>query len=279
MKKLSFLTLATALTSFAFAGELSEIPGNGPDQPIEVQVVDGSVPATFIQISNEGFQGNLWENPQCGPYQGGDVWLMAIAPESGKLGIKGGKSAFGLTRMQVYTGVPGALEHLACGSPSTLNKVPDMELTGLQAGEAVYVRVWDAGNDQVGQFSLSFFDAEFDRDWSTDIHPVVDVTRPTIEAEINDDMIARVAPSVQVYPNPVYMADPFGNVRLSAAFEIETRVKIVISNFNGEPVRVIRRYIPADRNIEIDLNGLRGGVYFLSATSRGMSASTRLLIR
>ena len=153
------------------------------------------------------------------------------------------------------------------------------ELTGLQAGEAVYVRVWDAGNDQVGQFSLSFFDAEFDRDWSTDIHPVVDVTRPTIEAEINNDMIARVAPSVQVYPNPVYMADPFGNVRLSAAFEIETRVKIVISNFNGEPVRVIRRYIPADRNIEIDLNGLRGGVYFLSATSRGMSASTRLLIR
>ena len=279
MRKLSFLTLATALTSFAFAGELSEIPGNGPDQPVEVQVAHGALPATFMQISNEGLQGNLWENPQCGPYQGGDVWLMAIAPESGKLGIKGGKSAFGLTRMEAYTGVPGALEHLACADASTLNKVPDMELSGLQAGEAIYVRVWDAGNDEIGQFALSFYDAEFDRDWSTDIHPVVDVTRPTIEAEINDDLSARVAASVQVYPNPVYMADPYGNVRLSSAFEIETRVKLVISNFNGEPVREIRTYVPADGDIEIDLNGLRGGVYFLSATSQGMSASTRLLIR
>ena len=154
--------------------------GNGAcEQSIKVSNRQGAVYGSFDL-----------PNRECGPFAGGDVWVVADAPVSGKLVVAGDYSDFSLTRMAFYAFRQGELVWLACAFPDRLHQVPETFLQNLTPGEPILVRIWDAGNDEIGEARICAFDP---------------VRRGRVGREPQTvDATARLQQaSALVYPNPV----------------------------------------------------------------------------
>ncbi|MBL7943591.1 MAG: hypothetical protein JNM00_12535 [Flavobacteriales bacterium] len=97
--------------------------------------------------------------PNCGFYNGGDVWITVTVPASGKLRIERTNTSGWNIAIAIYTGTCGDLTLYDCKSSSTTNTVinftinrPDM------AGQVLYLRAYTYNNYDGGGFSLCAYE-------------------------------------------------------------------------------------------------------------------------
>lgn len=95
-------------------------------------------------------------DPLCGNYLGGDVWFEYEVNSTGSLTVEvdGVAAAFD-PAMAIYTGTCGSLGLISCNDDiSFANNNALISLTGRTPGETLYIRVWEYGNNNNGDFNL-----------------------------------------------------------------------------------------------------------------------------
>lgn len=101
--------------------------------------------------------------PGCANFLGGDVWYSAVVPADGALTLEVNPETGGLgdTGGAVYSGTCGALVLVACnddGSGSGAHPIININDMAL-ANQTVYFRVWEYGNNAIGEFQVSAYAA------------------------------------------------------------------------------------------------------------------------
>jgi len=121
---------------------------------LNVDSVCNSITATTLGATNSTIPA-----PTCaGNYNGGDVWFSAIVPASGLLEVDLSTTSPGLSDagIAIYSGTDcNNLTEYSCDEP--WGGMPEaqyvMSSSGL-AGQTVWIRVWELGNDNQGAFDI-----------------------------------------------------------------------------------------------------------------------------
>lgn len=98
-------------------------------------------------------------NPSCSFYQGGDVWYSIVVPPSGNVTFASDYAdANSLVDigMAIYSGTCASLTEVDCDDDSGNGTMSSISASGLTAGATLFVRVWEYGNDEFGNFDLCF---------------------------------------------------------------------------------------------------------------------------
>src|SRR5690606_17657894 len=91
----------------------------------------------------------------CANYLGGDIWFTTIVPCTGSLTIDTRNIDITDGGMSLYTGDCGNLTHLVCNDDASANgAMPLITQHGLTPGEKIYIRFWEYGNNQFGDFEI-----------------------------------------------------------------------------------------------------------------------------
>lgn len=96
-------------------------------------------------------------SPFQGGYAGGDVWFSVVVPPSGELDIHTESIDFSDGAMALYSGPCGSPTLVACdddGDPGDGILMPHIYQTGLTPGTTMYIRVWEYGNNNNGEFGI-----------------------------------------------------------------------------------------------------------------------------
>ena len=174
-------------------------------------------------------------NPTCGTFGfGGDVWFSIVVPESGSITIETRPepgSSLADTALSVYSGSCDALTPMGCSDDEGTEAFSILSLTGLDAGQTVYARVWEYANDSFGAFKVSAYDTSL----ATANHSYA---------------------TFSLYPNP---AHEVLRVRGAAG-------TLTLFNTLGQPVQSVQ---VTGEEVAIDISGLAAGVYFVKPESGG----------
>jgi gliding motility-associated-like protein len=119
----------------------------------------------YLTFTNLGSTGSTVASPSgCGGsspfdggYAGGDVWFSVVVPSSGELDIHTAQIDFGDGAMALYSGSCNAPILVACdddGEPGDGILMPHIYETGLTPLSTMWIRVWEYGNNNNGEFSL-----------------------------------------------------------------------------------------------------------------------------
>lgn len=119
----------------------------------------------FLTYTNAGSAGSAVGTPSgCGgssPFQGGyaggDVWFKVVVPASGELDIHTLSMDFSDGAMALYSGSCSSLTLVECdddGEPGDGILMPHIYHTGLTAGDTMWIRMWEYGNNNNGQFGI-----------------------------------------------------------------------------------------------------------------------------
>ncbi|RMB56132.1 T9SS C-terminal target domain-containing protein [Dokdonia sinensis] len=211
------------------------------DEDFETSAVE--VTSTGAVTSNGG------ADPSCGFFSGnGDgVWYTVEVPESTNITIETQETVTGNdpildTGLAVYTGSCGSLTEVGCDDDNGIGSYSKVELTGLTAGETLYIRVF--GSDSAGltgDFRLAAYDAS-----------------------LNVSDLA--AAGFNFYPNPV------DNVlNLSAQEKIQT---VEVFNLLGQTVT---KSSPDALNTTVDMSNLNTGVYLVNVTINNQTGAYRII--
>lgn len=93
--------------------------------------------------------------PGCAGYAGGDVWFSIVVPASGRLFLTSLTGVMTDGGMAAYSGTPcGTLTLISCDNDNGAGTMPQLNLTGLTAGNTIYIRFWENGNNNNGTFDL-----------------------------------------------------------------------------------------------------------------------------
>ncbi|MGG7035364.1 MAG: T9SS type A sorting domain-containing protein [Flavobacterium sp.] len=141
--------------------------------------------------------------PECGDYNGADVWYSAIVPSTGNMifEIKTATGGITNTAAAAYSGTPDSLTSISCNdSGSTAgDNHPKISLTGKTPGETIYFRVWANGGSNSGEFMISAYDSQslstdsFDTaNFSFYPNPVKDILNVSFDQEINNVSIVNL---------------------------------------------------------------------------------------
>ena len=125
---------------------------------IPVAVGAGGI-CTEVTGTNIGATDSGVTTPGCSNYAGGDVWFSAVVPASGNVTFASDYAATNsLTDigMAVYSGTCGSLTEIYCDDDSGNGLMSSISATGLTPGTTVFIRVWEYGNDVLGDFDLCF---------------------------------------------------------------------------------------------------------------------------
>ena len=175
--------------------------------------------------------------PGCALYSGGDVWYQVTIPASGNLTIETNSlsgSSIADTGMAVYSGSCGSLVLIECDDDDSADgNFSLVALTGRTAGEIVYVRVWEYGNDVFDAFQVSAYDASLSSS-------AFDLT------------------NFRAYPNPVKDI-----LNLEYTSDITS-----ISVFNLLGQEVLSNKVDAT-SAKIDMSQLNSGAYIVNITIDG----------
>lgn len=102
-------------------------------------------------------------NPTCAALGfGGDVWFSTIVPADGKITIElqaNPGSPFIDSGMSVFTGSCDNLTAIGCSDDEGVGSFSKLNLTGLTAGQTIYARVWEYGNNVQGTFKIAAWSA------------------------------------------------------------------------------------------------------------------------
>ena len=121
---------------------------------LTIDTVCNSILATTLGAANSAIA-----DPTCASsYNGGDVWFSAVVPASGLLEVDLAIASPGLADagIAIYTGADcNNITEYACNEP--WSGMPSaqyvLSAAGL-AGETVWIRVWELGNDNQGVFNI-----------------------------------------------------------------------------------------------------------------------------
>ena len=107
------------------------------------------------QFSNEYATASGVPDPGCGNYSGGDVWFKTPVPGTGMLHIDLNGISIDDAAMAVYSGNCNNLTLIQCDDTSSVNeKMPAIDLYGLNPTDTIWIRVWENGNDSNGTFEI-----------------------------------------------------------------------------------------------------------------------------
>lgn len=115
---------------------------------------EGAPITADFTFATSSLVGNPPMNACAMDYDVQDLWFKVTVPESGNLLIRHKSLDSVETLVEVYTGdCQGGLTSILC---DTLFQEPNiLYLTSQASGTTLYLRVWDAGNDDIGQIQLS----------------------------------------------------------------------------------------------------------------------------
>lgn len=214
--------------------------------PAENDQCADAITLTVTGTYQEGVIGNTstatGEDPDdyqgdCYGYEGGDIWYTAIVPASGNLTIETGfadsdSEDYFDTVMTVYSGSCGQLEFIDCNDDFGDYNFSTITLTGRQAGETIYIQVYEYNNDDTeNSFNISAYDASLSNEQFT-------------------------ASSLKVYPNPVT-----STLNLSNIANINT---IEVYNLLGQKVTTAQTN---STNAQVDMSALTQGTYIVRITT------------
>lgn len=134
------------------------LANNDCSSAVPVTVGAGGV-CVEVTGTNIGATDSGVTDPSCSSYAGGDVWFSAVVPASGNVTFASDYAdANSLTDigMAVYTGPCGSLTEIYCDDDSGNGLMSSISASGLTPGSTVYIRVWEFGNDEIGDFDLCF---------------------------------------------------------------------------------------------------------------------------
>lgn len=130
-------------------------PGPANDDPCGAFEVPVGSTCTFQTFTNESSFGTSGvPAPGCAFYQGGDVWFKAVVPTDGAITFDTQAGVVTDGGMAVYTGTCDNLTLVECDEDDGAGLMPKLTVGGLTAGDTVWVRVWEEGNDNNGTFGL-----------------------------------------------------------------------------------------------------------------------------
>jgi len=126
---------------------------------ILLTVGNGYCDALTIGSNLNASNSNTSPQPNCGNYNGGDIWYKLIMPASGNVEIEMSRIGnFQDGAMAIYSGSCENLSIINCDDNSNSNQgtnyMPHISLTNRSPGETVYIRVWEYDNNEYGDFSI-----------------------------------------------------------------------------------------------------------------------------
>lgn len=196
---------------------------------------DNPIDATVDQATYSGFTNS------CGGTSNmdNDIWFSVVAPNDGNITLEvGPDSGTGNTSfdsvIEAYTSdtdCSGTLTSVGCDDDGAdTGLFSRLSLTGLTAGEVVYIRVWEFSSDETEPFSISAYSS----------------TLSVSEKSLN---------SFEYFPNPAT-----NKLTLKAQQNIQH-----VSVFNMLGQEVMRTNMNVQRG-ELDMSSLQSGHYFVKVS-------------
>ena len=123
--------------------------------------------ATFnenpLTVTNASATNSNPPAPGCASFSGGDIWYQVTVPASGSITLETNSvttSPISDSGMAIYSGACSALVLVECDDDdSSDGNFSLISLTGRTPGEVLYVNAWEYGNDTMGTFKISAYDA------------------------------------------------------------------------------------------------------------------------
>ena len=125
---------------------------------INPQLINAGDNCQWVIGNNQNVTSSGVDKPSCGNYKGNDVWFKAIVPSSGHIVVKGLALDFPDGAMAIYEGDCEELSMIACSDAGGPGSMPQAEAIGLIPGSTVYIRFWEEGNDEFGNFNICAYD-------------------------------------------------------------------------------------------------------------------------
>jgi gliding motility-associated-like protein len=131
-------------------------PPPSNDDPCNATVLNVESTCTYQTFTNQSATGSTGvPAPGCANYLGGDVWFQVVVPVGGLLYIDTDEGVMTDGGMAVYTGTCDNLTLLSCDDNSSANgTMPKIVVNGQTPGTILWVRVWEAGNNNNGTFGI-----------------------------------------------------------------------------------------------------------------------------
>jgi hypothetical protein len=218
-------------------GTLPPPPSNDECTNPDTLVVGGVFGDNIVTGTNEWATNSNPPAPGCASFNGGDVWYQVVVPASGSLTLEtNNDTANGSplldTGMAVYSGSCNNLFLEACNDDSSPDGLFSLiTLSNMNPGDTLYVNVWEYGNDTMGTFKISAYDASL------------------ANTSFNNS-------NFTFYPNPVKDVLTISNS--------ENISKVQVINLLGQEMIV---KTVNDNQGQIDMSGLSTGTYLVKITS------------
>lgn len=150
------ILLFTVISFFSFLQNeaFSQIPVN--DDPCNAIFLIPALNCNYQQYTNANATNTVGPPaPGCANYQGGDVWFKTIVPCTGSIKIDTQNGVITDGGMSIYSGTCDNMTLLECDDDDSQNgAMPMINYTGLTPGDTIWVRVWEYGNDNNGNFGI-----------------------------------------------------------------------------------------------------------------------------
>ncbi len=133
--------------------------GGGGNNGAEELTVGSSCSYTNGSIQGGFMSGNTDSgigDPGCGNYNNGpDVWYQFTVPASGSVLITTQAGQLTDMAMAVYIGSDcNNLTEIACDDNGGTGTMPELDIHGLTPGDVAWIRLWDYGGDETGDFDI-----------------------------------------------------------------------------------------------------------------------------
>lgn len=134
--------------------------GLANDDPCGATTLTVNSTCSYVNSTNACAGSTSLAAPACGSYSGGDVWFKATVPASGSIAFDTQTGVVLDGSMAVYSGSNcSTLTLVECDEDDSDNgTMPRIILHGRTPGETLWVRFWEAGNDNNGTFSICAYD-------------------------------------------------------------------------------------------------------------------------
>ena len=126
------------------------------DEPCTATVLPVNVNCVYQTSTNDGATDTPGVTPPgCANYLGSDVWFSAVVPPNGAVDIGFLNGVLVDGGAAVYTGPDCSnLTLIACDDDSGPVLMPGFNLFGLTPGSTIWIRVWEHGNNNNGDFEI-----------------------------------------------------------------------------------------------------------------------------
>lgn len=125
------------------------------DDPCSAEPLTVGLTCNFTTFTNAGATDSGVADPGCAFYFGADVWFSVIVPPSGEVIIDSNTGDITDSGMAVYSGTCSVLSLIECDDDDSANGTMSyINLTGQTPGDTLYIRFWDYGNFDSGEFDI-----------------------------------------------------------------------------------------------------------------------------